>query len=60
MMELILKYLSRWFVFGNLRRPIIPFKINLLYWKPIQGDNVGDLLSVVIYKQMLKRGGGKI
>lgn len=58
-MELILKYLSRWFVFGNLRRPIIPFKINLLYWKPIQGDNVGDLLSVVIYKQMLKRGGVK-
>lgn len=54
--------MSRWFVMGNLHRPIIPFKVNLLYWKPGKGDNVGDLLSLVIYKFMCelyrKRGGG--
>lgn len=59
MMERIAKYMSRWFVLGNLFRPIIPFTINLLYWKPAKGDNVGDLLSIIIYKQMLKSGGVK-
>lgn len=57
MKERIIKYMSRWFVFGNLSRPVIPFKVNLLYWKPSIGDNVGDFLSLVIYMQMLKTGG---
>lgn len=51
--------MSRWFIFGNMSRPIIPFTINLLYWKPSKADNVGDLLSLIIYKQMLKIGGVK-
>lgn len=59
MRERIAKYMSRWFVLGNFFRPIIPFTVNLLYWKPAKGDNVGDLLSLIIYKQMLKMGGGK-
>ena len=54
MMERIAKYMSRWFVLGNLFRPIIPFTINLLYWKPAKGDNVGDLLSIIIYRPFCK------
>ena len=57
MKERIVKYMSRWFVFGNLSRPVIPFTVNLLYWRPSTGDNVGDLLSLIIYRQMLKMGG---
>ena len=60
MKERIVKYMSRWFVFGNLARPVIPFTVNLLYWKPSAGNNVGDLLSLIIYKQMLILGGGKV
>lgn len=58
-MESFAQYMSRWFIFGNLLRPIVPFTANLLYWKPAQGDNVGDLLSLIIYKEMLKLGGVK-
>ena len=58
MIKGFVKYISRWFMLGNLSRPIFPFTINLLYWKPSKADNVGDLLSLVIYKQMLKQGGG--
>ncbi len=57
MIERIIKYMSRWFVFGNLYRPIIPFTVNLLYWKPVRGNNVGDFLSLIIYKSMLQYGG---
>lgn len=56
-MENFAQYMSRWFIFGNLLRPIVPFAANLLYWKPTSGDNVGDLLSLIIYKEMLKSGG---
>lgn len=57
-MTKIVKYISRWFVLGNIFRPIIPFTVNLLYWKPSKTtDNVGDLLSLVVYKNMLKLGG---
>lgn len=59
MKERVVRYMSRWFVLGNPSRPIKPFTVNLLYWKPSTGDNVGDLLSLIIYKQMLKTGGVK-
>lgn len=59
MKERVVRYMSRWFVLGNPSRPIKPFTVNLLYWKPSTGDNVGDLLSLIIYEQMLKTGGGK-
>ena len=58
-MENFAQYMSRWFIFGNLLRPIVPFAANLLYWKPTSGDTVGDLLSLIIYKEMLKSGGVK-
>lgn len=58
LLKTVVSYISRWFVFGNISRPIIPFRVNLLYWKPSRTtDNVGDLLSLVIYKNMLKIGG---
>lgn len=57
MIEIIKKYFSRWFVFGDVSRPIIPFKVNLLYWKPAGTNNVGDLLSLVIFRYMIDSGG---
>lgn len=50
--ERIIKYMSRWFVLGDLTRPIIPFKVNLLYWTSKGKDNVGDLLAKVLYKYL--------
>lgn len=39
----------KWFVFGQLYRPIIPFKVNILYWRKSKHEhNVGDLLSIVL------------
>lgn len=51
------KYLSRYFVFGDITRPIIPFRINLLYWRPKSGDNVGDYLSKVVFDWCVKKYG---
>lgn len=53
------KFPSRFFIFGNIRRPIIPFKVNLLYWRPDVGDNVGDYISKVVYHWCLKKYGLK-
>lgn len=49
MIQRIKALASRFFVFGSLKRPIIPFKVNLLYWRPKRGDNVGDYLSKVVF-----------
>lgn len=57
MIERIKKYVSRCFIFGNLRRPIIPFKVNLLYWKPGNKNNIGDYLSLFYLIELLRRGG---
>ncbi len=54
MKERVVRYMSRWFVLGNLSRPIKPFTVNLLYRKPSTGDNAGDLLFLIMYKQILK------
>ncbi|VUS63839.1 polysaccharide pyruvyl transferase family protein [Klebsiella spallanzanii] len=41
-------------IFGDIRRPILPKKVNLIYWKTRSGkDNVGDLLSKVVFDFML-------
>lgn len=43
------------FVLGDVRRPVYPFTVNLLYWKPSNGvENVGDALSKIIYSEMCK------
>lgn len=49
------KYMSRFFIFGNLSRPIKPFRVNLLYWRPHKGDNVGDYLSKVVFRWCLNQ-----
>lgn len=47
--------MSRWFIFGQWQRPILPFRVNLLYWKPKKGDNVGDLLSLIVFNYIRKK-----
>lgn len=53
-MKILLYLFRNCFIFGSFRRPIIPFKINLLYYKRSKGlQNVGDLLSVVLFDFLL-------
>lgn len=43
------KIRGKWFIYGQLYRPIIPNKVNLLYWRKSKNEhNVGDLLSIVV------------
>ena len=43
------------FVFNEYKRPILPFRINLLYFKRRKGpNNVGDHLSKIVFYFMLK------
>lgn len=59
MKEIIKKLLRRFFILGDLSRPIIPFKVNLLYvGKAFKKDgvkyyNVGDYLSKVIFEMLM-------
>lgn len=41
-------------MFGDFRRPIKRRKVNLYYWKPGAGDNVGDLISLVLVRNMVE------
>lgn len=51
----LLKLYRQGFVMGDIKRPIIPFMVNLLYWRPKVGkNNVGDFLSKVIFDYLLK------
>lgn len=44
------------FVFNEYKRPILPFRINLLYFKRRKGpNNVGDHLSKIVFYFMLKK-----
>lgn len=53
--RIILGIVRNMFVFNTLTRPIVPFKINLLYYKRKKGEqNVGDLLSVVLFRCLLE------
>ena len=56
MVKRILKGIMRkCFIFNTINRPIIPFKINLLYYKRNKGEqNVGDLLSPILLDYLLK------
>lgn len=54
LLDKIRKYASRWFIMGNLHRPIMPFRVNLLYWISDDGrDNVGDYLSKIVLQYCL-------
>jgi len=47
------KFKSKWFMFGNFYQPIIPFRVNILYWRKSQhSENVGDLFSVIVLSFM--------
>lgn len=37
-------------MFGDFRRPICKRRVNVYYWKPGDGDNVGDLISLVLVR----------
>ena len=53
--DLIISIVRKCFIFNTLTRPIIPFKVNLLYYKRTNGQqNVGDLLSLVIFKYLMR------
>lgn len=48
--------IDRFFMFGNLYQPIIPFKVNIIYWRKSKSmENVGDLLSKIIVEAMVTR-----
>lgn len=37
-------------MFGDFHRPLTPNRVNLYYWRPAIGDNVGDLVSLVVVR----------
>lgn len=52
-----------WFIFGSLKRPVLPYRVNLMFFDerlgPDKQPNVGDLLSKVIFNFLLKNKGVK-
>jgi pyruvyltransferase len=52
-----------WFIFGSLKRPVLPYRVNLMFFDerlgPDKQPNVGDLLSKVIFDFLLKHKGIK-
>ena len=60
MKELLKKYFRRFFIMGAINRPIIPFKVNLLYVgksfkkEGVSYYNVGDYLSKVVFEMLMK------
>lgn len=56
--ETIRSVASRFFICGNITRPYIPNRVNLIYWKAEDGrDNVGDLLSKVLFDFIIGQKG---
>lgn len=47
---------NKYTIYGNIRRPIIPYFVNLLYYKG-KTKNVGDHLSKVIFEFLMKNSG---
>ena len=47
-----IKLARPWFIFGSLKRPVLPYRVNLMFFDeklgPDKQPNVGDLLSKVI------------
>jgi pyruvyltransferase len=58
-----IKLARPWFIFGSLRRPVIPCHVNLMFFDeklgPNKQPNVGDLLSKVIFGHLLRYKGVK-
>jgi pyruvyltransferase len=48
---------SRNLIFGDFHRPIRRKRVNLYYWRPSVGDNVGDLLSLVLVRAIVESMG---
>lgn len=44
-------------VFGNFHRPVRKDRVNLYYWTHAAGDNVGDLLSLVVVRKIVESFG---
>ncbi len=65
MKELLKTLFRRFFIMGTLSRPIIPFKVNLLYVgnsfkkEGVSYYNVGDYLSKVVFEMLMKHFGIK-
>lgn len=58
-----IKLARPWFIFGSLKRPVLPYRVNLMFFDeklgPDKQPNVGDLLSKVIFDFLLKNKGVK-
>lgn len=65
MKELFKILFRRFFIMGALNRPIIPFKVNLLYVgksfkkENVSYYNVGDYLSKIVFEMLMKHFGIK-
>lgn len=44
-------------VFGNFHRPVRKNRVNLYYWTHAAGDNVGDLISLVLVRKIVESFG---
>jgi pyruvyltransferase len=44
-------------IFGNFHRPLKKRRVNVYYWRPAIGDNVGDLLSLVLVRGIVESVG---
>lgn len=44
-------------VFGNFHRPVRKNRVNLYYWTHAAGDNVGDLISLVLVREIVESFG---
>jgi pyruvyltransferase len=51
------RWKSRNLIFGDFHRPIRKSRVNLYYWRPSVGDNVGDLLSLVLVRAIVESMG---
>lgn len=41
-------------MFGDFHRPLKRNRVNVYYWRPAVGDNVGDLISLVLVRRMVE------
>ena len=63
MKEFLKRMLRRYFILGCLNRPIIPFKVNLLYVgksfkkSGVAYYNVGDYLSKIVFEMLMTHFG---
>lgn len=41
-------------MFGDYHRPLKKNRVNLFYWRPAVGDNVGDLISLILVRSIVE------